>query len=181
MSNYFRPVQPGAVWFFTVCLANRRSDLLVRHVDVLREVLCEVRRARPFAVDAIVVLPDHLHCLWTLPENDGDYARRWSQLKAAFTRTIGSPAPRSMSRALRRERGVWQRRYWEHLIRDQDDYDRHVEYIHFNPIKHGHVRSVADWPYSSFYRFVRDGMLPANWASAVDDDIGPAFGEPPNR
>jgi REP-associated tyrosine transposase len=119
----------------------------------------------PFAIDGIVVLPDHLHTIWTLPEGDSDYAVRWNLIKGSFTRGLPRAERISASRLRKRERGIWQRRYWEHTLRDDDDFARHVDYIHFNPVKHGYVAEASAWPFSSFRRMVRLGFYPENWAS----------------
>jgi len=132
MSNYRRLRIPGGCYFFTVNLAERRTDLLVRHIDTLREALREVRRGRPFRIDAFVVLPDHLHGIWTLPEGDDDFATRWMLIKAGFSRHLPAGERRSASRRRRDERGIWQRRYWEHAIRDDRDFAAHIDYVHFN-------------------------------------------------
>jgi REP-associated tyrosine transposase len=174
MTGYRRNIVPGATYFFTVNLADRRSRLLVDEIEALRVAFRATRLRHPFALDAIVVLPDHLHAIWTLPPGDGDFPTRWNLIKGAFSRGLPRGEPLSTSRASRRERGVWQRRYWEHTIRDDDDFARHVDYIHFNPVKHGYVEHVADWPHSSFHRFVRRGLYPGNWAAG--DNQG-SFGE----
>jgi putative transposase len=147
---------------------------LVRYVRLLREAFRSVRRAQPFAIDAIVVLPDHLHCIWTLPEGDANYSNRWRLIKARFARGLtktGSPV-RQNSKS---EYDVWQRRFWEHTIRNERDFQAHVDYIHYNPVKHGLVERVRDWPYSSFHRFVRKGWESADWAgdaSLIDGPMG---------
>ncbi|WP_370869430.1 transposase [Methylicorpusculum sp.] len=110
-------------------------------------------------------MPDHLHAIWTLPSDDGDYSVRWNMLKGRFSRAIDPGERISKSRQKRRERGIWQRRLWAHLIENQDDYNRHVDYIHWNPVKHGHVKNVSDWPYSSFHRYVRQGIYEKNWGN----------------
>jgi putative transposase len=143
----------------------------VDHIASLRHALQYVRRRHPFAIDAMVVLPDHLHALWTLPAGDVDYALRWRLLKAFFSHRIPPGEHRSDSRIAKRERGLWQRRYWEHLIRDDDDLQRHVDYIHFNPVKHGHVAKAIDWPYSTLHRYVAKGWLAADWGGAPKPDI----------
>lgn len=169
MSNYRRLYQPGATWFFTVNLAQRHDNtLLVDNIDLLRTAFRYVQNRYPFALDAVAVMPDHLHCLWTLPESDTDYATRWRLLKSYFSRHIGPQEYRSPSRIKRRERGIWQRRFWAHWITDQNDFNRHVDYIHWNPVKHGWVSCVADWPYSSFHRFVERGIYPADWGHNGD-------------
>jgi len=176
MTNYRRNFVDGGGYFFTVNLAERRSRLLTDHIESLRAAFRYTRARHPFSVDAIVVLPDHLHAIWTLPGGDSDYALRWRLIKTHFSRALPPGEPRSASRIAKDERGIWQRRYWEHTLRDERDLVRHVDYLHFNPVKHGHVRQVLDWPYSSFHRFVRLGMLPADWSGSGHDDGG-AFGE----
>ncbi|OQS11471.1 transposase [Chromobacterium violaceum] len=162
--QYRRSIAGGGTWFFTVNLADRRQDYLTRHIDVLRQVVRQVRDRHPFEIVAMVVLPDHFHAVWTLPEGDADYATRMALIKAGFSRNLPKAERIRESRVRRRERGIWQRRYWEHQIRDEADLQAHVDYIHYNPVKHGHVERVADWPYSSFHRYVRLGWLPADWA-----------------
>jgi putative transposase len=154
MTDYRRDRTPGGTWFFTVNLANRQTDLLVRHVNLLRASFRRVRVRHPFRIDAIVILPDHLHCIWTLPENDHDFSTRWQLIKSGFSREIPwlDGEAFSRSRARKGERGIWQRRYWEHRIRDEEDLRNHIDYIHRNPVKHGWVAEMADWPYSSFRR-----------------------------
>jgi putative transposase len=164
--SYRRNFLPGGSFFFTVNLAERRSQLLTDNIELLRAVFRDTRRRHSFTIDAIAVLPDHLHAIWTLPEGDIDFSNRWSLVKAGFSRGVARGEEISTSRARKRERGVWQRRYWEHTIRDEDDFARHVDYVHFNPVKHGHVRRVRDWPFSSFHRMVRLGVYPR---------IGPAM------
>ncbi len=149
MPNYRRLWVPGGTYFFTVTLADRRADTLVAHIDLLRAAYAATRARHPFHADAFVVLPDHLHAVWTLPEGDADFAARWKMLRAFFSRALDAP-PRSAVQRRRREKGIWQRRYWEHLIRDAEDYRTHVEYCWWNPVKHGLVAHPADWRYSSF-------------------------------
>ena len=176
MSRYLRSRAPGATWFFTVVLADRTSGLLVTKIDLLRAAYGWVQRRHPFETIAVCVLPDHLHALWRLPEDDGDYALRWQQIKRAFSAEC-EPGLRGGSQAARREKGIWQRRYWEHQIRDAKDLARHVDYIHFNPVKHGHVRQVQDWPHSSFHRWVARGDLPADWGWVRAAGDAAAYGE----
>lgn len=164
MTNYRRSWTPGSTYFFTVNLAERRLDLLVRHHDLLRAAFRHVMARHPFAIDAIVVLPEHLHAIWTLPPGDADYATRWRLIKTYFSRGLPKTERRSRSRLSKKERGIWQRRYWEHEIRNEEDLRRHIDYIHYNPVKHRHVAMAADWPHSSFHRFVARGDLPADWA-----------------
>jgi putative transposase len=176
MTEYRRNFLAGASYFFTVNLADRRKRLLTERVDLLRAAFKDVRRRHPFTIEAIVVLPDHLHAIWTVPENDADFALRWRQIKAGFARKVPGGEPLSASRAEKGERGIWQRRYWEHTLRDEKDFARHVDYIHFNPVKHGHVGRVRDWPYSSFHRMVRLGLYPDDWGGDATTSDG-RFGE----
>lgn len=156
MSDYRRLWLPGGSWFFTVNLAERGgNDLLVRRVDLLRAVVRDVRSRQPFRIDAWVVLPEHLHCVWTLPDGDADLSVRWSLIKAGFSRRLPKSEHRSASRMRRGERGIWQRRFWEHALRDERDFAAHVDYVHINPVKHGLVADPADWPYSTARRRVR--------------------------
>jgi putative transposase len=167
MTEYRRAGLPGAPWFFTVNLAERHGNrLLVERIDVLRTALRSVRARHPFHLEAVVILPDHLHCVWTLPPGDSDFSVRWSLIKGQFSRAIEPGERVSQSRAQRGERGLWQRRSWEHLIRDQDDFNRHVDYVHWNPVKHGWVPRVASWPHSSFHGFKRRGIYPEDWGGA---------------
>jgi putative transposase len=176
MTSYRRSRLPGGTFFFTVALANRRSTLLVDEIAHLRHAVGYVRNHHPFEIVAWVVMPDHLHAVWSLPQNDDDYAMRWRQIKAAFSRRIGFDEERSASRARAGERGIWQRRYWEHTIRDDLDLARHVDYVHYNPVKHGHVTRVRDWPYSTFHRYVREGIYAMDWGGGFEEPDG-RYGE----
>ncbi|RQW28674.1 transposase [Rhodobacteraceae bacterium CH30] len=169
MTAYRRWRVAGASYFFTVVLADRGSDALLRHIEVLRAAFALVMRERPFHIDAAVILPDHLHCIWTLPEGDSDYPERWRRIKVAFSRGIPDLVPPSASRTKKGERGVWQRRYWEHLLRDEDDWRHHVDYIHLNPVKHGLVTRPQDWLYSSYLRYVANGFYPQGWMEYEND------------
>jgi len=151
MSRYRRPRSPGASIFFTVNLAQRGSDLLVREVETLRIAVKKTRQERPFQIDAWVVLPDHMHCVWTLPAGDAAYSKRWGVIKARFSMQIANDVRRP-SHIARREKGIWQRRFWEHHIRDDQDFAAHVNYCWINPVKHGLVDDPRDWPYSSYHR-----------------------------
>jgi putative transposase len=176
MSRYHRAKIPGGVFFFTVTLADRRSDLLVRHIDRLRATYRAVKQRYPFETVAICNLPDHVHAIWSLPEGDSDFSLCWSLIKSGFSRGLPRAAIRSASKVAKRETGLWQRRYWEHAIRNDADMARHVDDIHFNPVKHGHVTRVCDWPYSSFHRYVAQDILPLNWGGDTRDMPG-EFGE----
>jgi putative transposase len=150
--EYRRAYVKGGCYFFTVNLADRKSDLLIRHIDTLRAAFKAVKQQHPFTLDAMVVLPDHLHCIWTLPEDDCDYATRWALIKIYFSKRVPKTERINASRTHKGERGIWQRRFWEHVIRDERDYLNHIEYIHTNPIKHGYVKDTTDWPYSSIHK-----------------------------
>ena len=178
MTGYRRNFVAGGCFFFTVNLADRRRQLLTENIDALRTALRETQRHHPFSIDAIVVLPDHLHTVWTLPEGDADFSMRWRLIKTSFSRNLAPGEPVSGSRAAKGERGIWQRRYWEHTIRDEKDFERHIDYVHINPVKHGLVTRVRDWPYSSFHRMVKLGVYPEDWAGDVSSHGG-AFGERP--
>ena len=178
MTGYRRNFIAGGSFFFTVNLAERRLQLLTEHVDELRNAFRKVRQRYPFTIDAMIVLPDHLHAVWTLPEGDADFATRWQLIKSAFSHSLPSGERISESRAARGERGIWQRRYWEHTIRDERDFARHVDYIHINPVKHGLVTRVRDWPFSSFHRMTKLGVYPEDWAGDVHDpEYAGRFGE----
>lgn len=153
------PGDAGHLLLPPVSLRNRHSDLLVREIHLLRAVIQAVKHHRPFHIDAWVVLPEHMHCLWTLPPGDDDFAMRWRSIKFAFSKRLADTESRTEAQRPRGERGIWQRRYWEHLIRDDLDYQRHFDYIHINPVKHGHVQRGRDWPYSSsFHRAAQELM-----------------------
>ena len=169
MPDYHRNRVPGGTYFFTVNLLERNSYLLTDRIEALREAVRKVRRARAFHIDSWVVLPEHIHCIWTLPEGDSDYSGRWRAIKIAFAKSVPKTERRSAVRSAKGERGIWQRRFWEHTIRDERDYASHMDYVHFNPVKHAHVERVKDWPYSSFHRLVEAGVYPGDWAG---DGIG---------
>jgi len=154
MSNYIRYRIPGGCYFFTVNLQERGKTLLLDHIDLLRESVQACKQKRLFHIDAWVVLPKHMHCMWTMPMDDMDYSNRWKIIKTQFSKGLPKLEPRSRSQIKRGERSIWQRRYWEHAIRGDQDYAAHFDYIHFNPVKHGWVDNVIDWPYSSFHRAV---------------------------
>jgi putative transposase len=164
MSCYIRSFVPGGTFFFTVTLENRSSTMLTDEIETLRRAYKRVKNDLPFDSVAVCVLPDHLHTIWALPQGDGDYSGRWQRLKRLFASGFPPALDRSPSKVRKREKSIWQRRYWEHQIRDEADLLRHVDYIHFNPVKHGLVKRVKDWPFSSFHRYVREDWLPEDWA-----------------
>jgi putative transposase len=173
--TYYRRTRTGTTYFFTLVAYHRRPILCT---DVIRRSLRiaieNLRKTRPFSIDACVLLPDHLHCIWTLPEGDCDFSTRWSLIKRSVSYFSSDaaldPGIRNASSRKHRESTIWQRRFWEHQIRDELDFERHADYIHFNPVRHGHVARVADWPYSTFHRYVRSGMYAADWGGGPDID-----------
>ncbi|MCQ8888408.1 transposase [Pseudoalteromonas carrageenovora] len=161
--QYRRNYVKGGTYFFTVNLLDRKKSLLVEHIDLLRESIRVVKLQRPFYIDAWVVLPEHLHAVLTLPDNDTDYSGRWREIKKRFSKSLPKTEFLTQTRKRKNERGIWQRRFWEHTIRDDNDYWHHVNYVHFNPLKHGLVSRIVDWPYSSFHRAVKQGIYTNNW------------------
>ena len=164
MPNYRRIWTPGGTYFFTVNLADRKgADLLTRHIQALRYAVWSARKSHPFIIHAWVVLPDHLHCIIELPPNDSNYAIRWRIIKTCFSAALPVDEKRSPSRRRRGERGIWQRRYWARVIVDDADMNTHMDYVHVNPVKHGLVERVVDWPYSTFHHWVDKGVYPEFW------------------
>lgn len=173
MPDYRRAFIPGGTYFFTVNLLQRHnSNLLITEIQLLRDTVRKVRQRYPFQINAWVVLPEHLHCIWTLPPGDSNYSLRWRLIKSGFSRGLPIIERRSKVRIAAGERGIWQRHYWEHVIRDDLDYRHHVDYIHVNPLKHGHVTKIIDWPYSTFHQYVAQGIYPADWCCDVDVLVG---------
>jgi len=169
MRTYTRTRLPGATYFFTVNLAERHGNgLLIQHIDALRAAFRLTKRAHPFVMEAAVVLPDHLHCLWRLPPDDNDFPMRWRLIKANFSRMLAPGERVSDSRMRKGERCIWQRRYWEHVIRDEKDFHNHLDYIHYNPVKHGHAHRAIDWPHSSFHRYLARGLYTPDWAASPE-------------
>ena len=167
MPNYIRPNVAGATVFFTVNLAQRGSDLLLREVALLRASVAEVRQRRPFAIAAWVVLPDHLHAIWSLPVGDHDFSTRWKEIKAGFTRNLGHRGLRTASQRAKGEAGLWQRRFWDHHIRSDADFSGHMAYCLGDPVRHGLAERAADWPYSSIHRDIRLGRVSRDWCAAA--------------
>ena len=172
MPDYRRAFIPGGTYFFTVNLLQRRNNnLLIREIKLLRDSVRKVRQCYPFQINAWVVLPEHLHCVWTLPPGDNDYSLRWRLIKSGFSRGLPKAERRSKVRIAAGERGIWQRHFWEHVIRDDLDYQHHVDYIHVNPLKHGYVKHVLDWPYSTFHQYVAQGIYSVDWCCDVDISV----------
>ena len=183
MPNYRRAIVPGGTFFFTVVSWRRRPLLCNPDIRAaLRDAITTVREMHPMTINAWVLMPDHLHCVWSLPQGDADFAVRWAMIKRFVTRACAKRYPAegevSASRKGRNEGFIWQRRYWEHRVRDPVDLGRCVDYLHWNPVKHGHVGAVIDWPYSSFHRYLKQGHYQAGWGGtgAAEEDQG-KFGE----
>ena len=182
MPNYTRARMPGGTYFFTVTTLERRPLLtrdMIRHA--LRHAIEKTRLTHPFLINAWVLLPDHLHCLWTLPDGDAEFSTRWSMIKRLTTQQLSNypeftPQP-NHSRTIRRESAFWQRRFWEHQVHDEDDFRRHLDYIHWNPVRHGYVANVSDWPYSTFHRWVMRGIYPKDWGNSYKAPGAFDFGE----
>jgi putative transposase len=171
MSNYRRACIPGGTYFFTVVTYNRRHLFSIdRARGILHQTIADVKERHPFEIEAICLLPDHLHTIWRLPIDDSAYPQRWNEIKGLFTKrfrdisTINGDI--SISRKNKGERDIWQRRFWEHLIKDESDYRNHMDYLHYNPVKHSLVDQVADWPWSSFHRYVTAGIYSADWGGS---------------
>ena len=176
MVGYRRNRFSGGTYFFTVVLQDRSSNYLSNNIQLLRQSFEYVRANNSYKTIAAVVLPDHLHVIWQLPKSDDDYPGRWKAIKSHFTRNI-TKIDASIVKNSRGEYALWQKRYWEHTIRNQQDLNTHINYIHFNPVKHGYVNHVNEWPYSTFHQYVKKGILPRDWGSDVPDFDGMKFGE----
>lgn len=174
MTNYRRNRVPGGTYFFTVAIADRHLDLLVRHIEHLNAALRDEHLRAPFINLGLVVLPDHLHAVWRLPAGDTDYSNRWRRIKAGFSRALPTGEQTSNSRKAKGERGIWQRRFWEHTVQDEEDFRHHLDYLHFNPVKHGLVSRVAEWPHSTFHQYVQRGVYAPDWGGrcVLDGDLG---------
>jgi putative transposase len=181
MSNYRRANIRGGTYFFTANTLRRMPILTEAPVrSALHDAIAQTRLSHPFAIDAWVLLPDHLHCIWTLPQGDANFSARWSMIKRLVSQRCGmeyGAAELSASRTSRKETGIWQRRFWEHQIRDDNDFAKHVDYIHWNPVKHGLVTRAPDWPYSTFHRYVADGAYLADWGLSEATGFANHFGE----
>lgn len=164
MTEYRRIYRPGGIYFFTLTLADRRQNWLTSHIAALKQSVRIEQQRAPFSLQAWVVMPEHLHLLMRLPDGDRDFSNRLRRIKGSFSRQLPRNDAR-MSQLLKGERGIWQRRFWEHLIRDERDWQQHFDYIHYNPVKHGQVQRVIDWPHSSFHAYVDRGIYPRDWAS----------------
>ena len=168
MVNYRRDYTNGALYFFTLTLQNRSSTDLTSHINILGDALRHVRKKSYFTTHAIVVLPDHLHVIWELPCNDADYSVRWRLIKTHFTKRLMQQKS-GLQKNQRGEYNVWQKRFWEHRIRDDKDFQNHVDYIHYNPVKHGYVSTPSAWLYSSIHRYIHLGVISANWGDCGEE------------
>lgn len=172
MPDYRRAWCPAGTYFFTANLLERgRNDLLVKHINLLKDNIRIVKQRHPFHIHAWVVLPDHMHCIIELPENDTDSPLRWRLIKIGHSKSLPVEERLSPVRKRRGERGIWQRRYWEHLTRDEADYRAHMDYVHINPVKHGHCEKVIDWPHSTFHRLAKAGIYPLDRAAGDEDSL----------
>ena len=170
--DYRRAWHAGGVYFFTINLLERQNNnLLTKHISALKIAINKVIKAHLFIIHAWVVLPEHMHCVIELPEGDGDFATRIRLIKANFSKAIPKGEHLSLVRKSRGERGIWQRRFWEHLIRDEADYQAHIDYVHINPVKHGLVKQVKDWPHSTFHHLLQQGIYPENWGGRAESDL----------
>ena len=159
---YRRVIAPGATYFFTLTLQDRTSSLLTKHIDILGTAFRRARSNNPFRTKAIVILPEHLHVIWQLPDGDSDYSKRWRQIKTNFTRALIKQGI-TLDKNINGEYDLWQKRFWEHRIRDDNDLEQHINYIHYNPVKHGLVEFASHWMFSSIHRYIKQGILPVNW------------------
>jgi putative transposase len=176
LPDYRRVIIPGGTFFFTLITFERKPILtseLAR--GVLHSAFQNTKGRYLFQLPAICLLPDHLHCIMNLPTGDIDYSKRWSSIKGLFTinyiKAGGEDGSRNNSRIKKGEAAIWQRRYWEHTIRDEKDYERHFDYIHYNPIKHGLVSKPSDWLYSSFHKYLKLGYYDQDWGCIEPKDF----------
>ena len=182
MPNYRRAKTKGGTYFLTVVTYRRQRFLCDKNVrDALRNGIQNTRTTHPFKIDGWVLLPDHLHCIWTLPPNDAAFGIRWTMIKQFVTRQCSPDLHRddwmNESKRRRKESTIWQRRFWEHQIRNDQDYEKHMDYMHYNPVKHGYVKNVMDWPYSTFHRYVCKGVYAEDWGAEDEMTFEEQFGE----
>lgn len=178
--RYRRARTQGGTYFFTVVTHKRKPFLCEpENISLLRTLFREIKDRHPFTINAAVILPDHIHCLWTLPRGDHDFSKRWRLIKSGFSRRCRAvyKGTVTQSRQRKREAAVWQRRFWEHEIRNEKDYLQHVEYIHYNPVKHGLVTAPADWPYSSFRHHVSRGLYEPDWGAGKKIEFAQTIGK----
>ncbi len=170
--DYRRAWHAGGTYFFTINLLERKNnDCLVKHIEQLKQAIQQVKKRYPFIIHAWVVLPEHMHCVIELREGNHDFATRIRLIKSNFSKAIPKAEYISDVRKRRNERGIWQRRYWEHLIRDEADFKAHIDYVHINPVKHGLVKQVKDWPHSTFHHLVKQGIYPEDWGGGIESGL----------
>ena len=185
--RYRRATVKGGTYFFTLVTFDRVKVFnRPENATLLRQAIEKVRQSYPFQIDAFVLLPEHLHCIWTLPQDDADFSTRWRMIKSNFSRKLShvgwvegrnpTDLATSASRLKKKEKAIWQRRFWEHLIRDEQDLKHHVDYIHYNPVKHGYVNAPKDWAMSSFHRYVENGLYPIEWAAGRELEFDATIG-----
>ncbi len=177
--RYRRARAKGGTYFFTVVTHNREHILAEpEHAQLLRQSINHIMNNHPFKIDAFILLPDHLHCIWTLPDGDEDFSTRWRLIKGTFTRQCSDKYKRmaTQNRMHKNEQMIWQRRFWEHQIIDDNDFKNHIDYIHYNPVKHQYADSPKDWIYSSFHKYVSEGKYNKNWGSRQDIDFSDFIG-----
>jgi len=172
MVHYRRDYTPGGTYFFTLALRNRQANYLTEHITSLGHAFRETKEKLHFTTYAITILPEHLHAIWILPDNDCDYSKRWRMIKGIFTKALLKKGVLLRHNA-RGDYHLWQRRFWEHRIKDEDDLQKHCDYIHYNPVKHGLVVQPIGWPYSSVHRFITQGIIPRDWGvGALQGEFG---------
>ena len=182
MPDYRRLFIAGGTYFFTVNLLERKQRLLTDNIVELRSAIARTKRRHPFRVEALVILPDHLHAILTLPPGDSNFPTRWRLIKTRFARSLPKVERLSSVRAAKGERGIWQRRFWEHCIRDERDFAQHVRYCYFNPVKHGYVARIEDWRHSTYHRDIRIGRFEQDFDFSrldIAETDGREFGEEP--
>ena len=176
MSQYKRNFENGGTYFFIVVAYKRQKIFIGPSIDILRSCFKKAITEAPFTLEEIVVLPDHVHCIWRLPDGDNDFSTRWKKIKGDFSKghqqMIGTPE-KMISESMKKkgESGIWQRRFWEHTIRDEHDFQAHCDYIHYNPVKHSYVQAPGEWPHSSFRRFVKAGLYDNSWGSMQSPEL----------
>lgn len=182
MPNYRRLKQAGGTFFFTL-ITYKRQQILTSPESrmILKNVIEKTRQKYPFSIEAWVLLPEHIHCIWRLPPSSSNYSMRWRLIKSGFSRGVKSlyhkPEWLTGSKRKHRESSIWHRRFWEHMIRDEDDYRAHMDYVHYNPVKHGLVKQVKNWPYSTFHRYVKQGIYSGNWGGNLVLNFEKDYGE----
>jgi putative transposase len=176
--QYRRAYTKGGCYFFTVVTEKRQPLFLDdTNVNLLRDAFRAVMKKYPFVMDAVVILPDHLHCIWTLPANDADFSTRWRLIKTRFTKQCAYQYKQTpnANRIKKKQQAIWQHRYWEHQLRDERDVEQHIDYIHYNPVKHHYVNKASDWQYSSIHRYIKQGVIAEDWGvgdSVIPDVVG---------